>query len=267
MAEGKNSFVLYVDTKETWEELTNEQAGKLIKHVFRYVNDEDPQCDDPLIKIAFLPIKQSLKRDLNKWKDKQEERKVSGKMGNLKRWHPDLHSQVIDGKIDMVDALNIANDRKTSLSDKSDRCSSLGVANIAVSGSVSGSVSKENKTVFSFDEFWNIYPVKKQKKDCAKKYEKIKEEDRAKIKETIKAFIYYKPFESYSHPNPSTYLNQERWNDEIQPIQKDINEYFDNYHSLTAEQKDELTELIKAIPAAERSQREENHLFQISAKW
>ena len=29
-------------------------------------------------------------------------------------------------------------------------------------------------------------------------------------------FIKYKPFESYTHPNPETYLNQERWNDEIE---------------------------------------------------
>ena len=74
----KKSFVLYVDAKETWEELTDEEAGKLIKHVFRYVNDENPTADDPIVKIAFLPIKQALKRDLKKWEEKQEQRRQAG---------------------------------------------------------------------------------------------------------------------------------------------------------------------------------------------
>lgn len=78
MAKDKKSFVLYVDAKETWEELTDEEAGKLIKHVFRYVNDENPTSDNPIVKIAFLPIKQALKRDLKKWEEKQEQRRQAG---------------------------------------------------------------------------------------------------------------------------------------------------------------------------------------------
>ena len=30
----------------------------------------------------------------------------------------------------------------------------------------------------------------------------------------------YKPFDDYSHPNPLTYLNQKRWNDEIEKSDK-----------------------------------------------
>lgn len=79
MAEGKKSFVLYVDSKETWDELTDEQAGKLIKHVYKYVNDESPEMNDPLLRIAFLPIKQQLKRDLKRWESKQKQRSEAGK--------------------------------------------------------------------------------------------------------------------------------------------------------------------------------------------
>jgi len=79
MAEGKKSFVLYVDSKETWEELTDEQAGKLIKHIYKYVNDENPIMDDQLLNIAFLPIKHQLKRDLKRWESKQKQRSEAGK--------------------------------------------------------------------------------------------------------------------------------------------------------------------------------------------
>jgi hypothetical protein len=79
MAENKNSFILYSDSKEVVEALTDEQAGKLLKHIFSYVNDEAPICNDPFVNLAFIPIKQSLKRDLKKWEGKQEQRTEAGR--------------------------------------------------------------------------------------------------------------------------------------------------------------------------------------------
>ena len=58
MAENKKSFVLYSDQRTLIELLNNEQAGVLLKHIFAYVNDENPICTDQLINIAFEPIKQ-----------------------------------------------------------------------------------------------------------------------------------------------------------------------------------------------------------------
>lgn len=72
-----------------------------------------------------------------------------------------------------------------------------------------------NNSVFTFEEFWNKYPKKIAKDKCKGKYEKLKEADRQKIKDTIDKFIEYKPFVEYSHPHPETYINQQRWNDEI----------------------------------------------------
>jgi hypothetical protein len=69
------------------------------------------------------------------------------------------------------------------------------------------------KSVFSFSEFWEIYPKKIGRKDCETKYSKIKEADREIIKKTINNFVKHKPFDDYTHPNPSTYINQERWHD------------------------------------------------------
>lgn len=84
MAEGKKSFVLYADYKHTFDLLTDEQAGKLIKHLLRYVNDENPEMDDILLKVAFEPIKRQLKRDLVDWETKREKRVAAGHVGGLK---------------------------------------------------------------------------------------------------------------------------------------------------------------------------------------
>lgn len=72
-----------------------------------------------------------------------------------------------------------------------------------------------NGECFTFDEFWSLYPKKVAKEICGKKYESLSANDKQKIKETLPNFILHKPFKDYTHPNPSTYLNQKRWNDEI----------------------------------------------------
>jgi hypothetical protein len=83
MAKEKNGFILYNDIIHTVEELSDEQSGKLFKHILRYVNDKNPISEDILIKIAFEPIKQSLKRDLVKY----ENIRTKNKENALKRWN------------------------------------------------------------------------------------------------------------------------------------------------------------------------------------
>jgi hypothetical protein len=79
--EGKKSFVLYCDSLEILSELADEDAGKLFKIIHQYVTDKDPEINDPLLKIAFLPIKMQLKRDLKKWNNTREKRSEAGKLG------------------------------------------------------------------------------------------------------------------------------------------------------------------------------------------
>lgn len=79
MATNKKGFLLYADQKELFEQLPDEIAGKLIKHIFKYVNDEEPETEDLLLKMAFIPIKQQLKRDLQKWSELRVKRSEAGK--------------------------------------------------------------------------------------------------------------------------------------------------------------------------------------------
>jgi hypothetical protein len=81
MAENKKSFILYTDQSGVFNQLPDEMAGKLIKHIFAYVNDENPITEDLIINIAFEPIKQSLKRDLQRWNDYIEKQSLNGKKG------------------------------------------------------------------------------------------------------------------------------------------------------------------------------------------
>lgn len=79
MADGKKSFIAYSDWKDTFDSLPDEVAGKLIKHIFAYVNDEDPTTDDYVINGLFAGIKNTLKRDLKKWDTQHQQRIDAGK--------------------------------------------------------------------------------------------------------------------------------------------------------------------------------------------
>ena len=78
MAEGKKSFIAYSDWKETFEALPDEKAGQLIKHIFRYVSDESPETEDFVINAVFANIKNTLKRDLQKWEKQRRQRVEAG---------------------------------------------------------------------------------------------------------------------------------------------------------------------------------------------
>ncbi len=78
MAENKKSFVAYSDWKETFDKLPDEIAGKLIKHIFAYVNDENPISNDYVIDAVFANIKHTLKRDLLKWEKQLLQRRDAG---------------------------------------------------------------------------------------------------------------------------------------------------------------------------------------------
>ena len=87
MAENKKSFVAYADWKETFDALSDEKAGQLIKHIFAYVNDENPESEDMLINAVFASIKQTLKRDLRKWEKQYTQRVEAGKKSAKVRKH------------------------------------------------------------------------------------------------------------------------------------------------------------------------------------
>jgi dihydroneopterin aldolase len=69
------------------------------------------------------------------------------------------------------------------------------------------------RTCFSFIEFWDAYQKKVGRKKSEAKYKKISESDRKKIKDTLD--YYVKSTEVKFRKDPYTYLNGDHWNDEI----------------------------------------------------
>lgn len=78
--------------------------------------------------------------------------------------------------------------------------------------------SKVKEIINTFDGFWELYNKKVgSKKKCLAKWKTLSELDRKKIFETLPAFLNGIKDKQYQ-PHPQTYLNNDRWNDELQPV-------------------------------------------------
>lgn len=88
------------------------------------------------------------------------------------------------------------------------------ISELYINGDGDGDKYIDNKEIYSFDDFWNDYDLKIGKKICEPKFKKLTDKQKQKIKETLPAFLSKIKDKKYQ-PHPSTYLNQERWNDEI----------------------------------------------------
>lgn len=77
----KDSFILYTEQKEVINKLSNEQAGKLIKAIYEYVETEKMPELDPLLDIVIIPFKQNIDRNADKYEEIKQKRSLAGKAG------------------------------------------------------------------------------------------------------------------------------------------------------------------------------------------
>ncbi len=65
-----------------------------------------------------------------------------------------------------------------------------------------------------FEKFWNQYDKKVGRDEALKAWKKLKKSDIEEMFSKIDAYVASKPDKVY-RPNPSTFLNQKKWNDEL----------------------------------------------------
>lgn len=79
----KNSFVIYTDIKETLDALSDADVAALFRGMVDYqVTGEAPDFSG-VLKVAFIPIRQQMDRDAEKWEKIRETRVVSGRLGGI----------------------------------------------------------------------------------------------------------------------------------------------------------------------------------------
>lgn len=190
MAQGKKSFILYCDQRGIFEKLSNEQAGQLIKHIFAYVSDENPEGDF-VTELAFESIKTALKRDLKKWDTQQEQRSEAGKRSAEVRKR--------NAQLAKRDSTTV-NDRSISSTDS---------VNVSVSDNVN---DIDLLTPTPFDIFWKAYGKNVGLVPSQREWSKIDEGEYQKIIEHVPKFV--KASGNFLK-NPENYLKNRCWLDDL----------------------------------------------------
>lgn len=85
----KDNFLLKRNQKEVFDELTDEEAGKLIKGIFSYVETGDSNLKGSL-KAIFIPIKNDIDRNEEKYQRIIERNRENGKNGGRPKKNEDL---------------------------------------------------------------------------------------------------------------------------------------------------------------------------------
>jgi len=189
----KKSFLLYCDLIHTIDKMPDDKAGMLFKHILNYVNDNEPETDDLIVQLTFEPIKQQLKRDLNKYQKTLVAKSQGGVIGNLKRWNEDLYKSYSEGKMTLEEAEKIASSRKTSDTDiqQSDNVAKI-TDNDSVNVNVNDNVillKKETKRdlVLAKESIELIYPFDSEEFKNA--WNEWKEYKKKELKQTYKTTI------------------------------------------------------------------------------
>ena len=197
MAQNKKSFVAYCDWLDSFEELSDEEAGKLVKHLFRYVNDKNPDAPDKLTKLCFIPIQQSLKRDLKKYEAYVKKQSENGAKGGRppKPTEPKKPNALFENP----------NEPK-----KADSVS------VSANGSDNANEIKEN----DFDIFWKAFNYNVGQRQTQDEWFSIIKEmpnEIAKILVHVPKYVLSKPDKKY-RKKPENYLKERIWQDEIEEL-------------------------------------------------
>ena len=76
----KKSFIIYKDSLDVLEKLSDEQAGQLFKAICAYQNGEEYELDY-VMEFVFLPFQKQFERDAIKYEKRCEVNRINGSKG------------------------------------------------------------------------------------------------------------------------------------------------------------------------------------------
>ena len=151
----RKSFILYIDSYEVLQHLSDEQLGKLTRLLFKYqIDGSTPEVNDPLF-FPFGFIRATMDRDNEKWEQRADRARTNGTKGGRPKENQ-------DGYQETQETQSVISEPKEPVS-----VSVSGSVNASVSESVSKSVrldksdSIESIPTFNFETLEMSYIFKK----------------------------------------------------------------------------------------------------------
>lgn len=84
----RESFLLFTDIGEVIESMDDASVAALFRAIVEYERtDAAPEIQDPIAKIAFIPVRQRLDANNKKWEKEKERRRKAAEKANESRWN------------------------------------------------------------------------------------------------------------------------------------------------------------------------------------
>ena len=212
----KKSFVLFADFVTAVSVLTDEQAGKLFKLIFAYVNDmEVSKSQDPAIAAMFEMFRTQIDREAEKWAEKCRRnkefshmrkcyaRKVSADVGRHLPVSDDniRHPTVSDVILNENDSDNDSDNDNVNAND------SEGLETVV-------SMKPKADERYTFDEIWRMYGKPYGNVSTLReKWNLLSEADKAAIFEYVPRYVASRPEVRYRR-NFENFLSLRVWENE-----------------------------------------------------
>ena len=210
----KKSFVLFADFVTAVSVLTDEQAGKLFKLIFAYVNDmEVSKSQDPAIAAMFEMFRTQIDREAEKWAEKCRRNKVYSHMRKCyaRKVSADVgrHLPVSDDNIRHPTASDVILNENDSDNDSDN-------VNANDSEGLETVVSMKPKADerYTFDEIWRMYGKNVGNVSTLReKWNLLSEADKAAIFEYVPGYVASRPEARYRR-NFENFLSLRVWENE-----------------------------------------------------
>lgn len=212
MANKKNSFILYFDQAEMLEALSDEQRGRVFSAIFQYAETGKLPELNQAENIAFLSIKQAIDRDCEKYEKTCRKNAENASL----RWDRENANACECIKEDTNACERIKEDAKHADSDNDSDSDSENPPKSPQGEKRTEALAMNRR----FDSFWEAYPKKAGKAAARKAFLKHKPGD-VLLAAMLKAIEAQKRSDQWMRdggqyiPYPATWLNGERWNDEL----------------------------------------------------
>lgn len=231
MAE-KKSFVFYHSYEKPLAMLSDADRGKLLMALIRYSRGQEVEHISPTADMAFAFIRENMDRDAAAYQETVRKRSAAGKKGGRPpKSQPEgvpepeekangfSQKQTKGGKAENENENENGNENENENGNDNENGNENTIPpSIPPKGE--GAVSSQ-PAESGFDEFWQSYPRKVGKKAAQNAWKRLKPNAalRIKIMEALqeqKASRRWQKEQGRYIPNPATWLNQERWEDQLE---------------------------------------------------
>ena len=123
----KDSFILYTEQQEVFDNLSDEEAGQLIKAIFNYVETGEASNLNKTLNLAFIPIRQNIDRNSDKWEETKNKRSEAGKKSaEIRKQQKSTNSTSVDfvknkstnSTVNVNDNVNVNVNKKENIKEK-----------------------------------------------------------------------------------------------------------------------------------------------------